>query len=112
VWFGPGDTFTAHSKADIKNDASNLLIPPPINDQFKQNHFVLTEPIEATSLLENRIEKEVNWLGVVPIFQKEFDYKNSRSAVELMMNFDKKKVTDLIDEHRPVAARKKFFGLF
>ncbi|MFK8037057.1 MAG: suppressor of fused domain protein [Crocinitomicaceae bacterium] len=107
AWFGPGDTLTAHPKS---KDSSS--IPLSINNQFKQNHFILTEPVAATELLENRIEGDLTWLAIVPIFQKEFEYKNSRSALELMMNFQKKNITEEIDEYRKVAARRKFFGLF
>ncbi len=113
TWFGPGDTLTAHSKVKAgKNDQDT--IEASINTLFKQNHFILTEPITAESMLSNiSLKKEpVNWLAIVPIYQKEFDYKNSRSALELMLAFEKKQISELIDEHRPIAIKKRFFGLF
>jgi hypothetical protein len=107
VWFGPGDTLTAHSRKI--NDTAD---PEPINDIFKQNHFFLMEPMAAEPLLENRVKGDCQWLGVTPIFQKEFDYKTRRSSLELMMNFEKNQVTELVDEHRPMAVKKRLFGLF
>ena len=104
AWFGPGDTLPAHVRS------KEFL---PINSIFKQTHFVLVEPIKAEPLLKAVLgEVEYNWLGLVPIFREEFIYKNSRSAVELMMKFEKKQVSEELDERRPVAAKKKLFGLF
>jgi hypothetical protein len=61
----------------------------------------------------NALESEsVNYLAIVPIYQKEFEYKTSRSALELIMKLEKRQINELIDEHRPIAAKKKFFGLF
>lgn len=110
VWYGPGDTLTAHPK---KNTDSNLHADPPaINTNFKQNHFILTEPMAAEPLLNSLESEPVNFLAIVPIFQAEFEFKTSRSALELIMKFEKKKVTELVDQHRPIAAKKRFFGLF
>lgn len=107
VWYGPGDTLTAHAKT--KNSLEKSL---PINKLFQQNYFMLTEPIAATDLLENIPKHDCDWLGIMPIFQKEFEYKSSRSSLELMMNFQTKRVTEEVDEYRKVTVKKKFFGLF
>lgn len=112
AWFSPGDTLTAHPKGRSNDNADGKVAP--INETFKQNYFMLAEPISAETFLK-AVEDEdsiITWLAVIPIYQQEFDYKSSRSALELIMDFEKKKVTELVDEHRPISARKKFFGLF
>ena len=74
----------------------------------------MTEPNAAASLLSAvaKLNDEVNYLAIMPIYQQEFDYKTSRSALELILKFEKKNVSELIDEHRPIGAKKRFFGLF
>ncbi|MFK8046257.1 MAG: suppressor of fused domain protein [Crocinitomicaceae bacterium] len=118
-WFGPGDTIPAHAKS-----ANSEKLPTEINSAeerhtsinsiFKHTHFMFTEPIEGQAFLQSVQNEDefYNWLGVIPIFEEEFAYKNSRSALELIMNFEKKKITELVDEFRPLGAKKKFFGLF
>ncbi|MDX1350760.1 MAG: suppressor of fused domain protein [Putridiphycobacter sp.] len=119
AWYGPGDTFTAHPKAmqsdeviDTNSSGEISTIPKAINKVFKQNHFILTEPVAAQGHLTALEGDSVNYLAIVPIYQKEFEYKTSRSALELIMKFEQRQINELIDEHRPIAARKKFFGLF
>ena len=119
AWYGPGDTLTAHPSMliddeviDGDNDSEASMNPKTINGIFRQNHFFLTEPLEAGPLLKEVLSADISWLAIVPIFQKEFDYKTRRSALELMMNFEKNKITELVDEHRPMAVKKRLFGLF
>ena len=117
AWFGPGDTFTAHPKTIVNDesiDSPHDVTVPPINSIFRQNHFFLTESIAAEPYLDRLKSNtnEVNWLGIMPIYQEEFDYKKRRSALELMLNFDKLKITELADEHRSIAVKKRIFGLF
>jgi len=119
AWFGPGDTLAAHTKTvvsddlidnDLKIDGNNKAI----NSKFKHTYFILTEPIKAEPYLNSvmKEDEQHDWLAIVPIFEEEFNFKESRSALELMMKFEKNNVSEELDEHRSVVASKKFFGLF
>ncbi|MFD1551005.1 hypothetical protein DNU06_04610 [Putridiphycobacter roseus] len=121
VWFGPGDTFVANKQLKV-----NVVDTKPLGDQalnqeneaiainpiFKQNYMILNEPVAASEFIESWASEGVHFLSLTPIFQKEFEYKQSRSAYELFDNFTKKNVTELIDEYRKLAVKKRFFGLF
>ena len=121
VWFGPGDTFVANrqlkqNRGEAKEidaqELNNNLKAAPINETFQQNHIILNEPLAAQTFIENWEAKDIHFLSLIPIFQKEFEYKQSRSAYELFDHFIKKNVTELIDEYRKEAVKKRFFGLF
>lgn len=101
TWFGPGDTFPT----------SNQSPPSSINEKFKENYFILSEPMKVDLKL-NEEENEVQYLAIIPIFEAEYSYKNSRSAFKLFEQFKSKNLTEVIDEYRGLVAKKKFFGLF
>jgi len=101
TWFSPGDTIPS----------SRTKPPYPINDQFLQNYFILSEPIEANSILE-RIQTGIQFLSIIPIFNQEFHYKNGHSAFELLEKLKEKGHTELLDQFRLPVAKKRFFGLF
>ncbi len=102
TWFGPGDTLPAGSKNP----------PDPINLIFKQNYFILSDPIADEAFNYPFVEPDVRYLAVIPIFDKEFEYKKSHSAYKLLEKFKAKEYTECLDEYREVIAKKRFFGLF
>ena len=102
TWFGIGDTISANTGAS------------GVDEQLACNHFILSESLLTDSKLSgSEWEKEsIKLLAVIPIFQKEFDFKNQNSATVLFSIFRKNKVSEMIDIYRTPKARKKIMGLF
>ena len=98
-WFGPGDTIPAGNP------------PKALSEKLAQNHFILAEPMlfknELTSVQNNN--KSIKYLAVVPIYQKEVDYKLRNSAKVFMAKYQLNKHNELVDNYRePVVGKMKF----
>jgi hypothetical protein len=102
TWFGAGDTLPVGNP------------PAPIDEHLKCSYFILSQPLFLSPYFAADLWKDtsVSMLAVIPIFEKEFDYKNQNSAKALLQIFEDKGVTEMIDLYRQPMARKKFMGLF
>lgn len=102
TWFGLGDTLPAGNP------------PKPIDEILKCSYFVLSDPL----LLESKLERDPNtnaefsFLAVIPIFEREFEFKMQSSATPLLKIFKDKQIFELVDIYRGPVARKKFMGIF
>ena len=97
TWFGIGDTLPAGNPLEH------------IDGKLKASYFIISEPIFLEQL---KTESEVKYLAVIPIFRKEFDFKMQNSAALLFNKLKEKSYSEMIDEYRQPAARKKFMGVF
>jgi hypothetical protein len=102
TWFGVGDTLPAGNP------------PKAIDEILKCSYFILSDPLllEAKLSIELDSNNEFSFLAVIPIFEKEFDFKMQSSATPLLKIFKDKKVFEMIDIYRSPLARKKFMGIF
>ncbi|MEX1002228.1 MAG: suppressor of fused domain protein [Crocinitomicaceae bacterium] len=102
TWFGHGDTIPAGN-------------PPTILDEkFHANHFILSRPIQLSQFIpmnETGLD-ECKLLAVIPLFQKELDFKMRNSHTILFKKLEKKGVSELVDTYRENSCRKRFLGLF
>lgn len=97
-WFGPGDTLPAGKPAER------------LSSMMEENHFILTEPMKEEQLNEIQIEeKTIKFLAIIPIYQKEFDYKLRNSAKVLMAKYQYKNYNELIDNYRESVVGKMSF---
>ena len=102
TWFGPGDTLPAGRP------------PQFVDDKLQANHFILSPPI----LLQERWRKietlapAIQVLAIIPVFQREFDYKSQNSGTLLLEKFRTKKVDEMVDVYRQPVARRRFMGMF
>jgi hypothetical protein len=98
TWYGPGHSFpTGKEKL-------------PISATMKQNHFFLTDPI----VLEQELaplslgDKTVYFLGIVPIFSDEMDYKQARGTFKLLQKFSYANVSEKLDDFRSSVLRSRW----
>ncbi len=102
TWYGPGDTI------DIARGHSPLTRP------FPATHFMLASPIELKDILTGKIwdESGIHFFGIIPISQKELDYKIRNSATVLTNRLVHKNYSERIDLFRLEVCRKRILGLF
>ncbi len=102
TWFGAGDTLPAGNP------------PKALDEILKCSYFILSDPILLESKIGNNAsaDQEFSFLAVIPIFEKEFDFKMQNSATPLLKLFRDKEIFEMIDIYRQPLARKKFMGIF
>jgi len=77
---------------------------------MRQNHFFLTHPM----LLENELatvqlgEKTIHFLAIVPIFLKEFEFKQSRGTFKFLRKLISKGVSEKLDDFRDSITKSKW----
>lgn len=95
-WFGPGDTLPAGNP------------PKELSEKLKQNHFILAEPMlfreELTTVDLN--DKSIKFLAIIPIYQKEIDFKLRNSAKVFMSKYQFKNHNELVDNYRETTVGK------
>jgi hypothetical protein len=98
TWFGHGHTMPCG--ADMK----------PLSDTMKQNHFFLSDPV----LLQSELaplkvgEKTVHFLGIIPIFPDEMDYKQGKGTFKFQEKLLQNGVTEKLDDYRGTILRSKW----
>lgn len=98
-WFGQGHTMPCGKDAQ------------PLSETMQQNYFMLTDPM----LLEKQMrpiqvgDKEVRFLAIVPIFEKEFIYKRGKTTRKLMKRFSHYQINEVLDDFRESAMRSRVF---
>ena len=98
TWFGPGHTIPCGNP--FKSLSSSML----------ENHFFLIEPI----LLKNELasiqlnQKEIYFLGIVPIFEDEMDYKQGKGTYKLLKKFNHHGITEKLDDFRGSVLKSKW----
>jgi len=99
MWFGHGHTMPTGKEA------------LPLSDTMKQNHFMLSDPL----LLENELrplqvgDKEVRFLAIIPIFEREFMYKRGKTTRKLMKKFAANRVDEKLDDFRENVMKSRIF---
>lgn len=90
TWFGAGHTFPCGADGAT------------ISSTMKMEFFVLLDPL----LLEQELapiqveEKKVHFLAIVPLYRKEFEYKQSRGTFKLLDKLNNHGVTEKLDDFR------------
>ncbi|MEZ4936061.1 MAG: suppressor of fused domain protein [Crocinitomicaceae bacterium] len=100
-WIGAGHTFP-----NVSKDAT-------ISIYTEMDHFMLIEPLvfkEEFANIKNQ-EEEVTFLAIIPLYQKELDYKLKNGAYSLMRRLKKNAINELFEMKRPSVLKRKFFGL-
>ncbi len=98
AWYGHGHTFPCGKEMK------------PLSESMLQNHFILTRPIEldedlAEIVLENR---SIGFLGVIPIFADEMDYKQGRGTVQLFEKLRTFNITEKLDDFRSTVLKSRW----
>ncbi len=98
TWFGVGHTIPNGSPA------------MPLSPTMKQKYLLLNEPM----FLEKELSPlqlsafEVNFLGIIPIFEDEMDYKMGKGTYKLLLKMEAKGVSELLDDFRLSSLKSKW----
>ena len=97
-WFGPGHTIPCGSPFKA------------ISSTMKSNHFLLSDPILfEEELVPIQTEKGiVYFLGVIPIFEDEMDYKQGKGTFKLMTKLKNQGITEKLDDFRSTSLKSKW----
>lgn len=82
----------------------------PLSATMKQNHFLLSSPI----LLEEEFrplvveDKVIQFLSIIPIFEKEMNYKQHKGMGKFMQKMMNSGITEKLDDFRGSALKSKW----
>ena len=98
TWYGVGHTF------------ANGNPPQALSEKLKANHLLLTEPILLEEHLQPIVtpDKSIHFLAITPIFEQEFDYKNSKGYFKFMRKYRSKNHNELVDDFRQSCLKSRF----
>jgi hypothetical protein len=101
TWFGPGHTIPCGNP------------PAQISETMKQEYLIFLEPIFLEEPLRPMAvnERTVHFLGIIPIFGDELDYKMGKSTYKLLRKFKQRKIDERLDDYRVsvLRSRMRFF---
>ena len=97
-WFGKGHTIPCEKPFKA------------LSPTMKANHFFLNDPM----LLKEELvpltigEKNIRFLGIIPIFEDEMDYKSGKGTFKLILKLEGHGVTEKLDDYRGTVLRSKW----
>jgi hypothetical protein len=82
----------------------------PISPTMKQNHFILSNPIELTEELSPLQvgDKTIHFLALIPIFADEMDYKQGKGTAKLYAKFALQNITEKLDHYRSTVLKSRW----
>jgi len=82
----------------------------PISPTMKQNHFILSNPIELTEKLSPLQvgDKTIHFLALIPIFADEMDYKQGKGTAKLFSKFALQNITEKLDNYRSTVLKTRW----
>lgn len=97
-WFGVGHTVPF----------ANPL--KPISENMKQSYFFLNNPLFLKDQLSpiSSEDKTIHFLGIIPIFEDEFDYKLGKGTYKFQKKLNYQGVTELLDDFRASVLKSKW----
>lgn len=98
TWLGHGHTLQTGKEMN------------PISPNMKQNHFILSDPIELTvELAPVQLKgKSIGFLALIPIFADEMDYKQGKGTAKLFAKFALQNITEKLDNFRSTALKTRW----
>ena len=101
TWLSVGDTIPAGNP------------PKAIYTNLKATYFILSKPLLLERLFNQNSDNAPNTspLAIIPIFENEWLYKQSKGTVPLLRKLTKKGNTELVDSYREPVTRKRFLRL-
>jgi hypothetical protein len=98
TWFGHGHTMPCGE--GMKS----------LSETMKQNHFFLSNPMhlenEMAPVIAN--SKRIFFLGIIPIFEDEMDYKQGKGTFKFVQKLMNKDVTEKLDDFRKTSLKSKW----
>jgi hypothetical protein len=98
TWYGIGHTFPNGNPAI------------PLSNTMKQKYLMLNAPYflekELTPIISEG--KTIHFLGIIPIFEDEMDYKMGKGTYKLLQKIEGKGVSELLDDYRMSCLKSKW----
>ena len=98
MWYGIGHTFPNGNPA------------MPISVTMKQKYLMLNAPYfldkELSAIINE--DKAIHFLGIIPIFEDEMDYKMGKGTYKLLQKIEGKGVSELLDDYRMSCLKSKW----
>jgi hypothetical protein len=98
TWYGIGHTFPNGNPA------------MPLSNTMKQKYLMLNAPYflekELTPIISEG--KTIHFLGIIPIFEDEMDYKMGKGTYKLLQKIEGKGVSELLDDYRMSCLKSKW----
>ena len=81
-----------------------------LSDTMRPNHFFLNDPMLLKEELYPLIigEKTIRFLGIIPIFEDEMDYKSGKGTLKLIKKLEGHGITEKLDDYRGTVLRSKW----
>lgn len=98
TWYGIGHTFPNGNPAI------------PLSNTMKQKYLMLNAPYFLEKELSpiQTEDKEIHFLGIIPIFEDEMDYKMGKGTYKLLQKIEGKGVSELLDDYRMSCLKSKW----
>lgn len=98
TWFGHGHTMPCGKEMQS------------LSDTMKQNHFFLSDPmILKDELAPIEVDgKMVHFLGIIPIFEDEMDYKQGKGTFKFLQKLANAGITEKLDDFRSTSLKSKW----
>lgn len=98
TWYGIGHTFPNGNPAS------------PLSNTMKQKYLMLNAPYFLEKELSpiQTEDKEIHFLGIIPIFEDEMDYKMGKGTYKLLQKIEGKGVSELLDDYRMSCLKSKW----
>jgi len=98
TWYGHGHTMPCGKDA------------LPLSETMQQSYFVLSDPI----LLEMEMapvtvdEKEIHFLSIIPLFEDEFNYKQSKGMFKFRQKLVNNAISEKLDDFRNSCMKRRW----
>lgn len=98
TWYGIGHTFPNGNPA------------LPISTTMKQKYLMLNAPYFLEKELSPIVNeaRAIHFLGIIPIFEDEMDYKMGKGTYKLLQKIEGKGVSELLDDYRMSCLKSKW----
>lgn len=98
TWYGIGHTFPNGNPA------------MPLSNTMKQKYLMLNGPYFLEKELSpiQAEDKEIHFLGIIPIFEDEMDYKMGKGTYKLLQKIEGKGISELLDDYRMSCLKSKW----
>jgi hypothetical protein len=98
TWYGPAHTIPCGNP------------PQALSATMKQSYLYLAEPIFLANELQpvQLSNREVHFLGIIPIFEDEMDYKLGKGPYKLQQKLKGQGITELLDDYRMTSLKSKW----
>ena len=98
TWYGIGHTFPNGNPA------------LPLSNTMKQKYLMLNAPyfLEKELIPIQDEGKSIHFLGIIPIFEDEMDYKMGKGTYKLLQKIEGKGISELLDDYRMSCLKTKW----